>query len=154
MITKKFYRLIIVITFAANSVTADTYNFTPHGKKAKSIMNDLVKLVLVATLSWFSQNSFADNDCDNRSNALARFGCNLKSNYDRQDELRIEAFKNKCDNFGYQRGTNEFAQCMMTLDTQETARSEARRQYYLDMTKAPSLQTTPQVNCTTTRNCQ
>ncbi len=83
-------------------------------------------------------------------------GCN---NAKERQGLRIERLAGTCESYGFVRGTNEFSECMMTLDQQRKAQRSASSAALLEAgTKilegnvprpAPGSQNTS-INCTST----
>ena len=86
------------------------------------------------------------NDCSSLDSFLARFRCNLKANNDSQEEVKMESLRRKCDGMGYQRGTNEFSQCMMSLVQMDNANAQAAAQRLQEQSMPrPMVNLTPQV---------
>ena len=99
-----------------------------------------------------SQNSPKENfiDCEKLDNFFDRFKCRGESGK-RQDALiKMDTFKAKCDSMGFQRGTNEYSQCMLKMDRQENANTQAEQQRIHEMTNPGNFG--PNSHCRSTVN--
>lgn len=87
--------------------------------------------LLVATLSGCSStpSSYYAQQCINTTERMsaARWSCIQDANARDQQDLarqkqmaKVEMFRQRCDGYGFRRGTTEFSQCLQQAEQQQT----------------------------------
>ena len=78
-------------------------------------------------------------DCSSLEGFWNRFQCAQKETAREQEEAKLDKLRFQCDGFGFQRGTNEYAQCMMKLQAQENANDQAVAARLHELSKPPQM---------------